>query len=104
MNIRVTGKNLDISDALQDRVIERVEASLGKYFDGSAAATVSLEREGSEFRAEYSLSLSTGLVMKSSGSAQDAYAGCDLAADRLEKQLRRYNRKLKNHRTQHGRP
>jgi len=98
MALRISGKNLDIGDAYRAHVDERLGSALGKYFDGGFSGHVILEREGPGFRTDCTLHLDTGITLQSTGRAQEAHHSLDLAADRIEKRLRRYHRRLKDHR------
>lgn len=96
MDLRVSGKNFDIGEALRQRVLERVNAAVDKYFNGSVAGHVILDHEGTGFKADCTLHLSSGTTLHSEGRAHEANASFDQAAERLEKRLRRYNRRLKD--------
>jgi ribosome hibernation promoting factor len=98
MTFRVSGKNLDVGDALRERVSERIALAMGKYFDGGYSGHVTLEREGSGFRTECAIHLDSKITLHAEGMAADAYASADQAAVRIEKRLRRYHRRLKDHR------
>ena len=97
MQLRITGKNIDIGSALRGQVDERLSAALTKYFDGGWSALVTVEREGTGFRTECHVHLDSGIDLHARGQAGDAYLSFDQAADRLEKRLRRYKRRLKDH-------
>lgn len=97
MSLRVTGKNLEIGDALRERVETRLSGALDRYFDGGFSGHVTVEREGTGFKSDCALHLDTGIVLKARGEADDAYQSFDAAAGKLEKRLRRYHRKLKDH-------
>ncbi len=98
MALRISGKNLDIGDAYRAHVNERLGAALAKYFDGGFTGHVVLEREGPWFRTDCTLHLDTGIALQATGRAQEAHQSLDIAADRIEKRLRRYHRRLKDHR------
>ncbi|MFZ2068928.1 MAG: ribosome-associated translation inhibitor RaiA [Xanthobacteraceae bacterium] len=98
MTFRVSGKNLDVGDALRDRVSERIAEAMGKYFDGGYSGHVTLEREGFGFRTECAVHLDSKITLHAEGMAADAYTSADQAATRIEKRLRRYHRRLKDHR------
>ncbi|MGB6536511.1 MAG: ribosome-associated translation inhibitor RaiA [Xanthobacteraceae bacterium] len=98
MSFRVSGKNLDVGDALRQRVSERVVEVMGKYFDGGYSGHLTLEREGSGFRTECAIHLDSKITLHAQGMATDAYASADQAALHIEKRLRRYHRRLKEHR------
>lgn len=97
MQIKVTGKNLDIGNALRDHVEERLRQLQQKYFDGTVHAHVTVEKQRSGFHADCTLHLATGLVLQAEGRAAEAHPSFDDAAAHLERQLRRYKRRLKDH-------
>jgi ribosomal subunit interface protein len=97
MNLQITGKNIDIGDALRTHVEDRISAALGKYFNHGYSGHVVLEKEGNGFRAEIHLHLDSGLDLQSHASAGDAYAAFDQSAARIEKRLVRYKTRLKSH-------
>ena len=97
MGLRVSGKNFDIGEAMRQHVHDRVAAAAGKYFDGSVTGHVIVEHEGSGYRADCTLHLTSGITIQVEGRAHDPYMSFDQAADRLEKRLRRYKRRLKDH-------
>src|SRR5487761_431444 len=98
MPFRVSGKNLDVGEALRERVGERIAQAMGKYFDGGYSGHATLQREGSGFRTECAIHLDSKITLHAEGMAVDAYASADQAALRIEKRLRRYHRRLKDHR------
>jgi ribosomal subunit interface protein len=98
MSFRVSGKNIDVGDALRERVSDRIGEAMGKYFDGGYSGHVTLERDGFGFRTECAIHLDSKITLHAEGMAVDAYASADQAALRIEKRLRRYHRRLKDHR------
>src|SRR5437868_8919462 len=96
MPFRVSGKNLDIGEALRARVSARVVEALSKYFDGGYSGHVTVEKEGFGFRTECAIHLDSGIVLHTEANAADAYASADQAAVRIEMRLRRYKRRLKD--------
>jgi len=97
MPFRVSGKNLDIGEALRERVSARVVDALSKFFDGGYSGHVTVEKEGFGFHTECAIHLDSGIVLHTEANAPDAYASADQAAIRIEKRLRRYKRRLKDH-------
>ncbi len=97
MGLRVSGKNLDIGEALRERVVGRVEASVGESFQGRYTGHVTVAKDGYGFRADVNLSLASGTMVHSEGFADDAYAACDVAMEKLGKRLRRYKQRLRDH-------
>ena len=96
MPFRVSGKNLDIGEALRERVSARVVEALSEYFNGGYSGHVTVEKEGFGFRTECAIHLDSGIVLHTEANAADAYASADQAALRIEKRLRRYKRRLKD--------
>jgi ribosome hibernation promoting factor len=97
MQIQIVSKGIDVSGALQEEISGRVEEGVSKYFNRPSEAYVAVSREGSGFRVTVSLHLPSGVMLQAQGDDGDAYKAADKAADHLEKRLRRYKRKLKNH-------
>ena len=92
MPVRVSGKNIDIGDALRRRVNARLAEALEKYFDRGYSGHVTVRTEGA-------IPLDSGVPLEAEAMAADAYASADQAAIRIEKQLRRYKRRLKDRQT-----
>ncbi len=97
MQIKVSGKNLDIGSAFQEHVEARLHDIADKYFNGVTSASVVVEKQRSSYTTEIVMYLTTGLVLQAKGAADEAYAAFDQALERMEKRLRRYKRKLKSH-------
>ncbi len=104
MTFRVSGKNLDVGDALRDRISDRISETVGKYFDGGYMGHLTLARDGFGFRTECAIHLDSKITLHADGMAPDAYASADQAASRIEKRLRRYHRRLKDHRAERDDP
>jgi ribosomal subunit interface protein len=98
MSLRVSGKNINIGEALRAHVTDRLNSATDKFFDGGAVSGhVTIGPEGPGFRADCAIHLASGVVLQTDGRAQEPYAAFDQAALRLEQRLRRYKRRLKNH-------
>ena len=97
MTLRVSGKNLDIGAALRSHVQARIALSTSKYLDGDITGHVTIGPEGSGFKTECFLRLSSGIVVTAEGEAQEPYASFDKTADRIDKRLRRYKQRAKDH-------
>ncbi len=97
MPFRVSGKNIDIGEALRGRMNDRIAGAVGKYFDGGYSGHVIVDKEAFGFRTECTVHLDSGIMLHTEAMAADAYASADQAAIRLEKRLRRYKRRLKGH-------
>jgi ribosomal subunit interface protein len=97
MSLRISGKNLDVGEAIRSQAEARVGSALGKYYEGSFKGHVTLAKDGTAFRTDAVLHLSSGVTLEASGLAHDAYQSLDMMVERIEKRLRRYKRKLKAH-------
>ena len=95
MTLRVSGKNLSIGEALQDHARTRIAAAVGRYFDGPLTGHVTIETEGSGYRSDVTLHLTSGMTLQVDGRAHEPYPCFDQAADKLERRLRRYKSRLR---------
>lgn len=98
MSLRVSGKNMDVGDALRAKAIEHFENAVAKYFDGGYDGHMTLEHEGNGYKADCIIHLDTGTVLKATAQAPEATAAYEGMAEHIAKRLRRYKRRLKNHR------
>jgi ribosomal subunit interface protein len=97
MQVRVSGKQVDLGEALPALVKDRLEAAITKHFNGGAEAHVVFSHEGSFYRVDCTLHLDSSAVLKADGEDTEPRRAFDAAYERIESQLRRYKRKLKNH-------
>jgi ribosomal subunit interface protein len=97
MHVTVTGKQIDVGDNLRGHVETTTAAIVEKYFGKAIEAHVVFCRERHLILSAISVHAGRGLLVQCHGSSEDAYAAFDGAADRLDKQLRRYKRRLRNH-------
>jgi ribosomal subunit interface protein len=97
MRIQVSGKQMDIGDALRTHVEDRLTEAVGKYFDRPVDALVIFCKDRHEYIVDSSVHLSTGMTVQATARADEVYASFEGAVDRMEKQLRRYKRRLKDH-------
>jgi ribosomal subunit interface protein len=99
MPFRVSGKNIEVGEALRERIRARVLEALEKYFDGGFSGHVTVGKEAFGFHTECVVHLDSGIVLRADSLAADAYLSADQAAEKLERRLRRYHRRLKGYRT-----
>ncbi|HZP07869.1 ribosome hibernation-promoting factor, HPF/YfiA family [Methyloceanibacter sp.] len=97
MAIQVTGKNLDVGDALRSYVQERIAHSVEKFIGREPTGHVRIEKEHGDFRTNCTIHLWQGMSLEAHGVASDAYQSADRACERLEKRIRRYKARLKRH-------
>ncbi len=97
MDIVVSGHQMETGAALQEHASDRLNAIIEKYFSRAQASTVTFGKApASAFDCNIVLHVNNGLILKSNGRAQDAHLALDEAAAKIEKQLRRYKRRLKD--------
>ena len=96
MALRISGKSISVGEALRNRVSERTDEVLRKYFDGNYSGHITLSKDGFGFRTDCSLHLDSGVTLEAESNAQDAYASADQALLQIEKRLRRYKSRLKD--------
>ena len=104
MQIQINGKQIDVGDALRTHVEARLDGAVDKYADRAVDAHVTFSREGSFFKADAQVHLPTGLVVQATGSDAEIYAAFENCVERIEKQLRRYKRRLKDHHAERREP
>lgn len=97
MNLRISGKHMDIGDAFRARIEGRIGEAIGKYFDGGFGGHVTVEKNGPRFSADCMIHLDSGTALQTTGQGQEPQTAFDAAAERFEKRLRRYKRRLKSH-------
>ena len=97
MQLSVTGKQLDVGDALRTHVEESLQASVGKYFDNAIEANVVFSRVAHRYRTDISVHVGRGILVQSHAEVNEPYPAFDAALERLGKRLRRHKRRLRNH-------
>ena len=105
MDIRVSGHQVDTGDALRTHVNERMQALAEKYFSRTISAQVTFgSGPHSFFTCDIVAHVMQGLILKGAGQGTEAHPAFDQAAERIEKQLRRYMRRLKDRNSVHATP
>ena len=97
MQIQIVSKGIDVSPALRERISARIDEMMDKYIHREGDAQVSVSKEGTGFKTVCSIHLPSGATMEGQGQAPDAYGASDEALEHVEKRLRRYKRRLKDH-------
>ena len=92
MTLRISGKHMDVGDALRTRIEDRIGDAVEKYFGHGFSGQVTMEKQGSFFLADCMLHLDSGINLQASAREPDPHASFDKAAERIEKRLRRYKR------------
>jgi len=96
MTIRVSGKSISVGEALRERVSDRTEEVLRKYFEGNYSGHVTIGKDKAGFRTDCALHLDSGVTLEADATAADAYASADQALEIIERRLRRYKSRLKD--------
>jgi ribosomal subunit interface protein len=104
MRYQISGKQIDIGEALQTHVKVELEGILSKYAGRPTEAYVVFSKSGHEFVCESVVHLSTGLNAQATGRATEIYAAFDASSEKMDKQLRRYKRRLKDHHADRSQP
>lgn len=97
MRYQISGKQIDVGDALQNHVKSELGGTVEKYSQRPTDANVIFSRNANEFTCESTVHLSTGLTASAKGHAHEIYAAFENCREKMDKQLRRYKRRLKDH-------
>jgi ribosomal subunit interface protein len=102
MNVQVSGKHVNVGDALRQRITDEVIAGIGKYFERGGDADVAVGKDGHSFCVDIVVHLASGQQLECRGMGGDAHGAFDDALIKLETRIRRYKRRLKNHHAHPG--
>ncbi|MEM7290596.1 MAG: ribosome-associated translation inhibitor RaiA [Pseudomonadota bacterium] len=97
MSLRISGKHMNVGEALTERIEGRLDEAVNKFFSGGYQGHVTLEKQGSRFSCDCVIHLDSSINLQSHAIDGDATAAFEAAADKIEKRLRRYKRRLKDH-------
>ena len=97
MQIQITGKHMKLGDAMRDRIEAGLEAAVAKYFNRTGEASVFVSQQGPFVEVDCNVHLPSGIVLQSTGRADDPYAALEVSLEKMEKRVRRYKRRLKDH-------
>lgn len=104
MRYQISGKQIDIGEALQTHVKDELGAIVAKYAERPTDALIIFSRDAHEYVCEATVHLSTGLTTSAKAHANEIYAAFDSCGQKMEKQLRRYKRRLKDHHRERAEP
>jgi len=104
MRYQISGKQIDIGAALQTHVESELSDLLEKYAGRPTDAVVTFSKSGHEYVCETVVHLSTGLNVQAKGSNHEIYAAFDASSEKMDKQLRRNKRRLKDHHKERSQP
>lgn len=104
MRYQITGKQIDIGEALQTHVKTELGSAVEKYSSRPTDATVIFSKSAHEYVCEADIHLSTGLNVTAKAHATEIYAAFEACCEKIDKQLRRYKRRLKDHHKERTEP
>lgn len=104
MRYQISGKQIDIGEALQTHVKAELGEVVEKYAQRPTDAVIVFSRAAHEYVCEAVIHLSTGLTAQAKGHATEIYAAFESCREKMDKQLRRYKRRLRNHHSQRTAP
>ena len=104
MRYTISGKNMDVGDALTSHVKTELGETIDKYSQRPTDATVTFSRDAHQFTCDGVVHLSTGLTVQAKGAATEVYAAFEACREKMDKQLRRYKRRLKDHHKEREQP
>lgn len=97
MQIQITGKHMELGEAMRNRIEDGLEAAVAKYFNRTGEASVFVSQQGPFVEVDCNVHLPSGIVLQSTGRADDPYAALENSLEKMEKRVRRYKRRLKDH-------
>jgi ribosomal subunit interface protein len=97
MQLSVTGKQIDVGQALRSHVGAGLEAAVGKYFDNAIEANVVFSRTAHNYQADIKVHVGRGILIQGQGTADDPYLAFNAASEHIAKRLRRHKRRLRDH-------
>lgn len=104
MRYTISGKQIDVGDALSTHVKTELGEMLDKYSQRPTDATVTFSKDAHQFLCDAVVHLSTGLTVQARGIANEVYAAFDGCREKMDKQIRRYKRRLKDHQKDRSEP
>jgi ribosomal subunit interface protein len=106
MRIQVAGRQMDVGEALRTRIESELASGVGKYFNRATDAVVTVAKNGGGAGVEVdcTVHLPSGISLQAEGHGGDAHTAFGDAMDKLEKRVRRYKRRLRNHHADHKSP
>lgn len=98
LQVQVAGKKLEVGAALQERIAFGLESRVSKYFNRTGEAFVTVSKPGWHFNVDCSIHLPSGVTLQAHGEGDDGYQAFEMALDKIEKRVRRYKNRLRDHR------
>ncbi len=102
MQVQIAGKKIEVGSALQERIAFGLESRVSKYFNRTGEAFVTVSKPGWAFYCDCSIHLPSGVTLQAHGEGDDGYAAFEEALNKIEKRVRRYKNRLRDHRSGNG--
>tara|TARA_E500000318_G_scaffold29563_2_gene29477 strand:- start:12345 stop:12923 length:579 start_codon:yes stop_codon:yes gene_type:complete len=102
MQLSINGKQVQISEALNEHIERLVTAISEKYFGDPLDGSVTVSKEGNNFRTDIAVHVGREMFVRGQGIAGDAYASADTAGEHIDKRLRRFKRRVRDHHRGNG--
>lgn len=102
MSLKVSGKQMNVGDTLTQRIEEKIKEAVEKYFGHGYSGQVTLEKQGHWYDCDCLIHLDSGTVLQATARTGDPTSSFEEAANKIEKRLRRYKRRLKDHHAANG--
>jgi ribosomal subunit interface protein len=104
MRIQIAGRQMDVGEALRTRIEEELEAGVVKYFSRVTDAMVTVAKNGVGHEVDVAVHLASGISLQAEGKGGDAHSAFSDALTKIEKRVRRYKRRLRNHHAENKSP
>jgi ribosomal subunit interface protein len=102
LQVQIAGKKIEVGAALQERISFGLENRVSKYFNRTGEAFVTVSKPGWAFNVDCSIHLPSGVTLQAHGEGDDGYQAFEMALDKIEKRVRRYKNRLRDHRPTNG--
>lgn len=99
MQVQIAGKKIEVGSALQERISFGLESRVSKYFNRTGEAFVTVSKPGWAFYCDCSIHLPSGVTLQAHGEGDDGYQAFEMALEKIEKRVRRYKNRLRDHRS-----
>lgn len=104
MRVQVAGRHMDVGDALRTRITDELSAGVAKYFNRATDAMVTVEKSGPGYDVDCVVRLASGITLEVVGKGGDAHVAFGDALGKMEKRIRRYKSRLRDHHNNHKSP
>ncbi|MGB7285864.1 MAG: ribosome-associated translation inhibitor RaiA [Salaquimonas sp.] len=97
MSLKVSGIHMNVGETLTNRINDRIDEAVTKYFSNGYSGHVNVEKSGNWYECDCSIHLDSGIMLQAKAKATNPTSSFEDAAEKIEKRLRRYKRRLKDH-------